>query len=248
VVKITLQSLIDAATGAAEGQSAADAVAKLLAEAPADTDVAALLDAATGKFNELFGDGTAKFSDEEASAMEALADVADGVRVEVGRREKIAGEQAERLSKLAERVNPAAKTSDKDDDGEGQGDTEGEDKGGDGGEDGGDTTGAPAEPAGDPAPPATDSAPAAVAADPAPASAPEPVLVASAPPRRRVRLADLPAREVRRPDPGPAGVVITAARSSIRAPRRFRHSRRASSRTHTSSRRSRSSMWSSRTI
>ncbi|MBF6298226.1 major capsid protein [Nocardia amamiensis] len=205
-MKITLQSLIDAATGAAEGQSAADAVAKLLAEAPADTDVAALLEAATAKFNELYGDGTSKFTDDEASAMEALADVADGVRVEVGRRDKIAGEQAERLSKLAERVNPAAKTSAKDDDGEGG--AEGEDKGGDGGEDGGDTTDAPTEPAaGDPAPPAADSAPAAVAADPAP----EPALVASAPPRRRVRLSDLPTREVRRPDPAPAGVVITAA-------------------------------------
>ncbi|MGW4718268.1 major capsid protein [Nocardia sp. NPDC004260] len=210
-MKITLQSLIDAATGAAEGQSAADAVATLLAEAPTDTDVAALLDAATAKFNELYGDGTAKFSDDEAAVMEALADVADGVRVEVGRRDKIAGEQAERMSKLAERVNPTAKTTDKDDGGEGGGDTEGGDKGGDGGEDGGDTTDAPTEPAGDPAPPATDAAPAAVAADPAPAPAAEPALVAAAPRRRVPRLSDLPPREVRRPDPGPAGVVITAA-------------------------------------
>lgn len=203
---INLQSLLDAVTNAAEGTSAADAVAQLLADAPADTDVQALLDAAVAKFNELLGDGTGH-NDDEAAALVALADVTEGVRKDLGRREEAATEQTERMKALAERVNGAKK--DGDDDESGDDGSEGED-GGDGGETTdtdaatGEQTTADTTPA-DTAPAATEAAPAAVEQAPA--------LVASAPtPRRRVKLANLPAREpVRRPDNTPAGVVITAA-------------------------------------
>ncbi|WP_282775894.1 major capsid protein [Nocardia sp. CC201C] len=204
-MKITLQSLIDAATGAGEGQSPADAVAALLAEAPSDIDVQALLDQAIDKFGELKGDGSAGYSEDEVAALEALADVATGVRTEVQRREQVISDQAARIAELAARVTPTpdegTDTSDTTDEGEGGEPATGEDT----------SAGEPATDATPADTPPADTAP-ATPAEPATAPAAEPALVAAAPPRRRaVRLSDLPAREVRRPDPTPRGVAITAA-------------------------------------
>ncbi|MRH86004.1 major capsid protein [Nocardia sp. SYP-A9097] len=209
-MKITLQSLIDAAAAAPEGQSPADAVAALLADAPSTIDAAVLLDEAIAKFGELRGEDGTTYSEDEVAALEALTEVATGVRIEVGRRQQAVSDQASRIADLAARVNPPA------DAGEGDGTTDGGESGGEGG-----TEGQGAEGATDTgavvdtgaAAVAGENSGAAVASDAGAGAAPEPALVAAAPaPRRRaVRLSDIPAREVRRPDPAPAGVVITAA-------------------------------------
>ncbi len=197
---ITLQDLIDAAANAAEGQTPAQAVAELLAGAPAGTDVDGLLNEAITRFGELHEGGVT--TDDELAAVEALADVTDGVRVEVARRDQVAGERADRIKALAERITPPAEA-----DAPAEGNPAAE-----GGEaaPAAETTDAPADPA-----PAPASEPAAPVAD-APAPAPELVTAsASAPrpaPRRRVRLADLPARDVPAPQAdSPTTVVITAA-------------------------------------
>lgn len=206
---INLQKLIDAANGAAEGTSA-EAVAALLAEAPADVDVAALLDEARTAFDALYGDGTGTYTEEQEAAAVALADVSEGLRTEAGRREQVAGQQADRLRALAERVNPPAAEATEEDTEGGEGETTEGGEVTEGGE-GGDATGATEAPAVADTAAAADAG--AVAADSAPATTPEPALVASAPaPRRRqVRLADITPRQVRRPDPAPSAVVITAA-------------------------------------
>nr|WTA71329.1 major capsid protein [Micromonospora sp. NBC_00855] len=199
---ITLQDLIDAAANAAEGQTPAQAVAELLAGAPAGTDADALLNEAVARFSELHEGGVT--TDDELAAVEALADVTDGVRVEVARRDEIAGERAERIKALAARITPPAE-------GDAPAESDAPADGGEGGEaaPAAETTDAPADPA--PAPAA--EAPAA----PAPvADAPAPELVtasASRPaPRRRVRLSDLPRRDVQPPQTDSlTTVVITAA-------------------------------------
>ncbi|MFE2995007.1 major capsid protein [Nocardia sp. NPDC059246] len=217
-MKITLQKLIDAATGVDEGQTGKDAVAALLAEAAGEVDVQALLDETVSKFGELRGDDAGRnYTEDEVAALEALTEVAEGVRVELGRRDQAVADQRARIADLAARLAPATDTADDgagDSDGTDDTDTdagegESEGSGGEGGAEGSAAetsetdSGTGESAAGEAAPVATDAAA---------ASAAEPVLVAAAPPRRRpVRLADLPAREVRRPDPTPAGVVITAA-------------------------------------
>lgn len=197
-MNVSLQSLIDAASGATEGQSPADAVAALLADAPSTLDVQALLDEAVAKFGELRGEDGTTYSEDEVAALEALAEVATGVRVEVGRRDQAVADQSARIAELATRVNPSATDTD----------TSSGESDSDSGESDAVTDTAPAPAS---AEPATDTAP--VATEQAPAPAPEAALAASAsPPRRRpVRLSDIPAREVRRPNPTPTGVVITAA-------------------------------------
>lgn len=190
---ITLQALIDAAAGATEGQTPAQAVAELLATAPAGTDIAGLLDEAVTAFNTLREGGAE--TDDEVTALEALADVADGIRVEIGRLDQVATERADRIKALADRIAPPA-----DGDTPTDGDTPAEGEApGEGGE----------------AAPTVESTDAPV--DPAPvAEAPAPELVTASgsrpAPRRRVRLADLPRREVQAPEAteSPA-VVITAA-------------------------------------
>ncbi|WP_280301122.1 major capsid protein [Nocardia neocaledoniensis] len=201
---ITLQDLIDAAAGAAEGQTPAQAVAELLAGAPAGTDVDALLNEAITRFGELHEGGVN--TDDELAAVEALADVTDGVRVEVARREQIAGERADRIKALADRITPPAE-NDAPAEGEAPAD------GGEGSETApaAESTDAPADPA--PAPVA--EAPAVEAPAAEAAAAPELVTASASRPaqRRRVRLADLPRREVQAPqaDESHTAVVITAA-------------------------------------
>ncbi|MGW4123629.1 major capsid protein [Nocardia sp. NPDC004711] len=214
-MKITLQKLIDTATGAGEGQTGKDAVAALLAEATGEVDVQALLDDTISKFGELRGDDAGRnYTEDEVAALEALTEVAEGVRIELGRRDQAVADQQARIADLAARVAPATDTADAGEgEGEGTDDTdagegESEGSGGDGAEGSAAETTETDSGTGESA--AGEAAP--VATDAAAASAAEPVLVAAAAPRRRpVRLADIPAREVRRPDPTPAGVVITAA-------------------------------------
>lgn len=194
---ITLQDLIDAAAGATEGQTPAQAVADMLAGAPAGTDVSALLDEAVAAFNTLREGGAD--TDDEVAALEALADVTEGVRVEIGRLDQVATERADRIKALADRITPPA---------EGDAPAEG-DPVAEGGEaaPAAETTEAPADPA-----PAPVEAPAEAPAVEAPA--PELVTASGSrpAPRRRVRLADLPRREVQAPQTeAPSTVVITAA-------------------------------------
>ncbi|MGV9742861.1 major capsid protein [Nocardia farcinica] len=214
-MNLTLQDLIDAAQNAAEGQTPAQAVADKLASAPAGTDVDALMTEAIASFEKLREGGVA--TDEELAAVEALADVTEGARTELARRDQLAAERQAKIDELARRVKPEPAS-----DGEDTGAPEAEDgKGdaaatGDESKDGGEPSAETTDPvsAADPAPaPAADPAP-APAADPAPApvaDAAPAAVAASAAPRRRVRLADLPQRETRRPEPEPSGVVITAA-------------------------------------
>lgn len=200
---ITLQDLIDAAANAAEGQTPAQAVAARLTDAPAGTDVAALLDESITRFEELRAGGAD--TDDELSALEALADVADGVRVELGRLEQVATERADRIRALADRITPAEPEAPAEGDGAAEG---GEGEGGEAAPTA-ETPAAPADPA-----PAVDSAPDA-GADVAPVAEPVAASAEPAPARpsyRRVRLADLPRREVQPPQStAPTGMVITAA-------------------------------------
>jgi hypothetical protein len=106
-VELNLQDLINAAQSASEGQSPVEAVAAVLAHADnAGADVAGLLEQAISEFNSLHTEG--ENTPERATALEALADVADAVRGEVSRRDSDAAARDEALAALAARVNADA--------------------------------------------------------------------------------------------------------------------------------------------
>jgi hypothetical protein len=115
-VAITLQDLINAAQSPAEGSTAADAVAALLAENATDpeVDVDALQAEAINTFNGLRESGVD--SEDSIAAIEALADVVDGTRAEQGRRDTASQEHQARLDALAQRVNADATSEEGDGD------------------------------------------------------------------------------------------------------------------------------------
>lgn len=103
---ITLQDLINAAQGE-DGKPPADpakAVAEYLAAHP-DADVAALQAEAVQSFTEISAAGAD--SDDSLAAVEALADVIDGVKVEQERIDAAGEEKRAKLAALSERVKAA---------------------------------------------------------------------------------------------------------------------------------------------
>lgn len=103
---ITLQDLINAAQGE-DGKPPADAakaVADYLAAHP-DADVAALQAEAVQSFTEISAAGAD--SDDSLAAVEALADVIDGVKVEQERIDAAGEEKRAKLAALSERVKAA---------------------------------------------------------------------------------------------------------------------------------------------
>lgn len=103
---ITLQDLINAAQGE-DGKPPADpakAVAEYLAAHP-DADVAALQAEAVQSFDEISAAGAD--SDDSLAAVEALADVIDGVKVEQERIDMAGEEKRAKLAALSERVKAA---------------------------------------------------------------------------------------------------------------------------------------------
>ncbi len=103
---ITLQDLINAAQGE-DGKPPADpakAVAEYLAAHP-DADVAALQAEAVQSFTEISAAGAD--SDDSLAAVEALADVIDGVKVEQERIDAEGEEKRAKLAALSERVKAA---------------------------------------------------------------------------------------------------------------------------------------------
>ncbi|MBT2265915.1 major capsid protein [Rhodococcus erythropolis] len=103
---ITLQDLINAAQGE-DGKPPADpakAVAEYLAAHP-DADVAALQSEAVQSFTEISAAGAD--SDDSLAAVEALADVIDGVKVEQERIDAAGEAKRTRLAELADRVKAA---------------------------------------------------------------------------------------------------------------------------------------------
>lgn len=191
---VTLQDLINAAQSPAEGSDAKAAVAALLAEkaADAEVDVAALATEAVSTFNDLHAAGAD--SEDTLAAIEALADVIDGIGVEQGRRDQVAAEHQDRLESLAARVK-AATGSEESPEGEGSDNTEGS---GDGGTDTGDAS----------TDTGTESAAETTAGETAPA--PEAVAASANRPVRRVRLADLPRKEVVTPQTPTLSITAAA--------------------------------------
>lgn len=184
---VTLQNLIDAAQGVSDGTTPQDAVAALLSEHAddPDLDIDALQAEAISTFNDLNGEGA---DDQAIAAMEALADVIDGTRVEQDRRTASAEEQQARLTSLSQRVKAATGDTGEEPAGEAE-DEDGKDK--------------EAEEA--------TAASAAAAPEPeAPAAQPEAVAASANRPVRRVRLADLPRKEVVTSQAAPT-LSITAA-------------------------------------
>lgn len=98
---LALTDLLKVINDAPEGESAAEAVAKAIREAGGDADPAALLEEAKAKFAEY---PEVPDSDSIADEMEAVADIVDGAKIEIGRIEGEAGARAERAQKLALRV------------------------------------------------------------------------------------------------------------------------------------------------
>lgn len=183
---LTLQDLIDAAQSPADGSSAADAVAALFADNQ-DSDVDALRQEAVDSFNQLSEAGTD--SEDALAAIEALADVIDGVGLEQTRRDTAAQEHRERVEALAARVKAATTPAEDAPTEEGAEDNSAADT-------------------------STEDAPTADTAEPADTAAPEAPAVeavaASAKPVRKVRLADLPRKEVVTTTTAPT-LSITAA-------------------------------------
>ncbi|MDI9898461.1 major capsid protein [Rhodococcus sp. IEGM 1409] len=111
---ITLQNLINAAQGGVDGAAPdeaakapadpAKAVAEYLAAHP-ETDVAALQAEAVQSFTEISAAGAD--SDDSLAAVEALADVIDGVKVEQERIDAAGEEKRAKLAALSERVKAA---------------------------------------------------------------------------------------------------------------------------------------------
>ncbi|ORL34973.1 major capsid protein [Prescottella equi] len=180
---VTLQDLINAAQSPAEGSDAKAAVATLLADnaSDANVDVAALASEAVSTFNDLHAAGAD--SEDALAAIEALADVIDGIAVEQGRRDQAAAEHQDRLASLAERVKAAtgAETS--------------SDEDGDGGD--ADATGASGEADAGDGGASADAGAADTGATDASAAPVEAVAASANRPVRRVRLADLPRKKIR---------------------------------------------------
>jgi hypothetical protein len=189
---VTLQDLINAAQSPAEGSDAKAAVAALLADnaSGGNVDVAALANEAVSTFHELHAAGAD--TDDALAAIEALADVIDGIAVEQGRREQAAAEHQDRLANLAARVNAVTGESESTE-GEGGDNTE---DGGDGGADSGSEAAEGAESG------------AEAAGDTAPA--PEAVAASANRPVRRVRLADLPRQEIVTPQSPTLSITAAA--------------------------------------
>jgi hypothetical protein len=98
-----LLTLALAADGPAAGQARIAALAAALAQAPSpDTDLAALEAGAVAQFEELYGDGQG-YNPADAPTLEALADVADAVRLVRADRAALAG----RVTAMADRVRTA---------------------------------------------------------------------------------------------------------------------------------------------
>ncbi|RDI32450.1 hypothetical protein DEU38_103183 [Rhodococcus sp. AG1013] len=197
---VTLQNLIDAAQSASDGTAAKDAVAVLLAEnaSSPDVDVVALATEAVAAFNDLHSAGAD--SDDALAAVEALADVIDGVAIEQARLDQSAQEHRDRLDTLAERVKAATGAEDA---------ADGE--GGDAATSDADATGATGEAdTGSDADTTADTGAVDVGAADASAAPVEAVAASANRPVRRVRLADLPRKEVVTTQTAPR-LSITAA-------------------------------------
>lgn len=70
-----------------------------------DSDVESLLSQATEAFSNLYGDGTAEFSDSELEALEGLTGAIETLRGEGGKRQEAARERAQKAADFAVRVN-----------------------------------------------------------------------------------------------------------------------------------------------
>lgn len=193
---IELQDLLNAATDAPEGTTPDAAVAKFLADHASDADVAALQAEAIDKFEALREQGIT--TDDAYAAAAALADVADGTRLEQTRLDSAAAEHQERVEALAKRVRPeaAAQEDESTKTAEESAAAEVEPE-----------TGAEAE---------ADASGVVEAAEAATAEAAEPALVASAKPKKRVRVSDLPAQRAVAMPPAveetkPGAVILASA-------------------------------------
>lgn len=201
---ITLQDLINAAQGE-DGKPPADpakAVAEYLAAHP-DADVAALQAEAVKSFTEISAAGAD--SDDSLAAVEALADVIDGVKVEQERIDAAGEEKRAKLAALSERVKAAtgseAEGEDNADadapvdaDADAGADSQADVGAVDAGEGGGDVdAGAAAETA----------------------AAPEAVAASAAKPVKRVRLSQIPRKTVKMPaentPDAPRATIIASA-------------------------------------
>ncbi len=147
-MELTLQELIDAATGVGPDsteEQRTEAVAALLAERGADAE--SFSNDALEQFQSIRDGGDA--SEETLAALSALADVIGGARLRQGQLDEAARARADELSALEARVAPVVPEGETDPDGEdpdaepGDGDEDTE-----GGEDPGTDPAAPADPAG----------------------------------------------------------------------------------------------------
>lgn len=163
-MELTLQELIDAATGAgpdATDEQRAEAVANLLAERGGDAE--AFQNQALEQYQGIRDGGDT--AEETLAALSALADVIGGTRLRQGQLDEAAKARAEELAALDSRVNPVEPVDGTDgtDGGEGE-DGEGTDgDAGEGGTDGDGGEGGDGGAGGEGAP-AGEAAPAAVAA------------------------------------------------------------------------------------
>lgn len=192
---IALQDLLDAATNAPEGTTPKDAVAKFLADNASDADVAALQAEAIDKFEALREAGIN--SDDDLNAAEALVEVTDGTRIEQTRLDSAAAEHQERVEALAKRVRPEAAAQEAES-------TEPE------------TTEAAETETAETPDAEVDTTGVVEAAEAATAEAAEPALVASAKPKKRVRVSDLPAQRAVKMPPAveetkPGAVILASA-------------------------------------
>lgn len=206
---ITLQNLINAAQGGVDGaapdESAkapadpAKAVAEYLAAHP-ETDVAALQAEAVQSFTEISAAGAD--SDDSLAAVEALADVIDGVKVEQERIDAAGEAKRTRLAELSDRVKAATGS-----------DTESEDNAD------ADAT-AEAEVVAEAEAVAVDAAGADANVDSGAAAesaaVPEAVAASAAKPVKRVRLSQIPRKTVKMPaentvDTTPRATILASA-------------------------------------
>ncbi|KJF21964.1 hypothetical protein C7T36_18450 [Rhodococcus sp. AD45-ID] len=206
---ITLQNLINAAQGGVDGAAPdatatapadpAKAVAEYLAAHP-EIDVAALKAEAVKSFTEISATGAD--SDDSIAAVEALADVIDGVKVEQERIDAAGEVKRTRLAELSNRVKAA--TGSDAPEGEDNADSEA-------------TTEAEAEVVAEAEAVAVDAAGADANVDAGAPSeaAPEAVAASAAKPVRRVRLAQIPRKTVVMPadkaDEGPKVTILASA-------------------------------------
>ena len=210
---ITLQNLINAAQGGVDGAAPdasakapadpAKAVAEYLAAHP-EIDVAALQAEAVKSFTEISAAGAD--SDDSLAAVEALADVIDGVKVEQERIDAAGEAKRTRLAELSDRVKAATGS---DAEGEDNADADAPvDADADAGTDGPADAGAVdvGEGGGD-----VDAGAAAETA-----AAPEAVAASAAKPVKRVRLSQIPRKTVKMPaettvDTTPRATILASA-------------------------------------